>query len=81
VAELVNSYMSHGELKAAIAEKAKRTYEIAFSKKTTITEGCIKICIKKWLPLYRRYGKAGLLPKVRADKGFSRVLQEAERLA
>lgn len=75
VAELANPYMSHGELKATIAEKAKRTYEIPFSKKTTITEGCIK----KWLALYRRYGKAGLLPKVRADKGFSRVLDEAER--
>ena len=74
-AELANPYLSHGELKAAIQEKAKRTYEIPFSKKTTITEGCIK----KWLTLYRRYGKAGLLPKVRADKGFSRVLQEAER--
>jgi len=75
VAELANPYMSHGELKASIAEKARRTYEIPFSKKTTITEGCIK----KWLALYRRYGKAGLLPKVRADKGFSRVLEEAER--
>ena len=75
VAELANPYMSHGELKATIKEKAARTYEIPFSKKTTITEGCIK----KWLALYRRYGKAGLMPKVRADKGFSRVLEEAER--
>jgi len=75
VAELANPYMGHGELKAAIKEKAKRTYEIPFSKKTTITEGCIK----KWLALYRRYGKAGLAPKVRADKGFSRVIEETER--
>ena len=75
VAELANPYMSDGEPKATIAEKARRSYEIPFSKKTTITEGCIK----KWLALYRRYGKAGLLPKVRADKGFSRVLEEAER--
>ena len=75
VAELANPYMSHGELKAVIAEKAGRTYEIPFSKKTSITEGCIK----KWLALYRRHGEAGLLPKVRADKGFSRVLQQTER--
>lgn len=67
--------MIHGELKAAIAEKARRTYEIPFSKKTTITEGRNK----RWLALYRRYGKAGLLPKVRADKGFCRVLDETER--
>lgn len=75
VAELANPYMSHGELKAAIEEKAKRNYEIPFSRKTTITAGCIK----KWLAVYRRYGKAGLMPKVRADKGSSRVLEDAER--
>lgn len=75
VAELANPYMGHGELKAAIKEKAKRTYDIPFSRKTTITEGCIK----KWLALYRRYGKPGLMPKVRADKGSSRVMEEAER--
>jgi len=70
VAELANPYLSHGEFKAAIEDKAKRTYEIPFSKKTTITEGRIK----KWLALYRRYGRAGLIPKVRADKGSSRGL-------
>jgi len=75
VAELANPYLNHGELIGAIREKASRSYEIPFSKKTTITEGCIK----KWLALYRRYGKAGLLPKVRADKGSSRVLPESER--
>jgi putative transposase len=75
VAELANPYLNHGELIAAIREKASRTYEVPFSKKTTITEGCIK----KWLALYRRYGKAGLLPKVRADKGSSRMLPESER--
>jgi len=75
VAELANPYLNHGELIASIREKAQRTYEIPFSRKTTITEGCIR----KWLALYRRYGKAGLLPKVRADKGSSRILAEAER--
>lgn len=75
VAELANPYLNHGELIGAIREKASRSYEIPFSRKTTITEGCIK----KWLALYRRYGKAGLLPKVRADKGSSRVLPESER--
>lgn len=75
VAELANPYLNHGELITSIREKAQRTYEIPFSKKTTITEGCIK----KWLALYRRYGKAGLLPKVRADKGSSRALPETER--
>jgi putative transposase len=75
VAELANPYLNHGELLSSIREKAQRTYEIPFSHKSTITEGCIR----KWLALYRRYGKAGLLPKVRADKGSSRVLPEAER--
>ncbi len=55
VAELANPYLNHGELIASIREKAQRTYEIPFSRKTTITEGCIR----KWLALYRRYGKAG----------------------
>ena len=77
VAELANPYLSHGVLNAAIREKAERSYEIPFSKKTRITAGCIK----NWLSLYRRYGKAGLRPKVRADKGASRVLTDTERVA
>jgi transposase InsO family protein len=75
VAELANPYLNHGDLISSIREKAGRSYEIPFSSKTTITAGCIK----KWLTLYRRYGKSGLLPKVRADKGSSRVLPESER--
>jgi len=77
VAELANPYLDHGALKEAIREKAKRTYDIPYSRKTTITEGCIR----KWLTVYRKYGRAGLLPKIRADHGTSRVLGPEEQAA
>lgn len=77
VAELANPYLEQGALKAAIREKARRTYEIPFSHKTTITEACIR----KWLHAYRKYGREGLLPKVRADQGTSRSLSLEEQAA
>jgi transposase InsO family protein len=74
VAELANPYLGHGRLNELIREKAKREYEIPFSSKTRITEGCIK----NWLSRYRKYGKPGLAPKTREDVGRSRVLPEQE---
>jgi DNA replication protein DnaC len=55
-----------GKHRTDFPEPTNRTYEIPFSRKTTITEGCIK----KWLALYRRYGKAGLLPKSTRRQGL-----------
>jgi putative transposase len=77
VAELANPYLDHGALKEAIREKARRTYDIPHSRKTTITEACIR----KWLAAYRKYGREGLIPKVRSDQGTSRVLSPGEQAA
>ncbi|MCD6122321.1 MAG: DDE-type integrase/transposase/recombinase [Spirochaetales bacterium] len=74
IAELANKYLSHGQLKELINEKAKRQYDIPYSTKTTITAACIK----KWLSQYRKYGKEGLKPKRRSDYGKSRVLSLEE---
>lgn len=75
VAELANPYLDHGALKEAIKEKARRSYDIPHSVKTTITEACIR----KWLASYRKYGREGLMPKVRSDTGASRALTENEQ--
>lgn len=77
VAELANPYLDHGALKEAIREKARRTYDIPYSRKTTITEACIR----KWLSTYRKYGREGLMPKIRSDQGTSRVLSAEEQAA
>lgn len=77
VAELANPYLEHGALRQAIREKAKRSYDIPYSGKTTITEACIR----KWLAAYRKYGREGLLPKIRADQGTSRSLSAEEQAA
>lgn len=75
VAELANPYLDHGALKEAIREKARRVYDIPFSTKTTLSEACIR----KWLAAYRKYGREGLLPKVRGDQGTSRALSLEEQ--
>lgn len=74
IAELSNPYLEHGEVARQIKEKAGREYQIPCSTKSTITSACIK----HWLHLFRKYGKAGLLPKVRADAGVSRRLPHHE---
>jgi putative transposase len=74
IAELANPYLCRGELKTLIKEKALREYDIPYSGKTNITEATIR----KWLCLYRKYGKEGLLPKVRCDYGVSRRLSSDE---
>lgn len=77
VAELANPYLDHGTQKELIRKKAERTYDIPFSRKSTITGACIR----KWLAAYRKYGKEGLLPKVRNDQGKSRRLKSEEQSA
>jgi putative transposase len=77
VAELGNPYLSRGQLTKLIKEKSKRDYEIPYSKRTNITEGCIR----RWLCLYRKFGKQGLMPQVRQDIGKSRLIGEKEQNA
>ena len=77
VAELGNPYLSRGKLSKLIKEKSNREYAIPYSKRRTLTEGCIR----RWLNLYRKYGKEGLAPGIRDDRGKSRLLQDAQQTA
>ncbi len=74
IAELANPYLGHGELQERIMQKAQLTYDIPHSTKHRITESCIK----DWLRRYRKYGKPGLMPKQRSDRGKSRVMSDEE---
>ena len=74
IAELANPYLAWGEVKRLIKEKARREYDIPFSKKTRITVACIK----NWLKKYRKYGREGLMPKTRNDCGSCRSLKAEE---
>jgi len=78
IAELTNPYLEHGELKRLIREKSRREYEIPYSQRRSISEECIR----EWLKKFRKYGKEGLLPRKRSDRGTNRSLkpQEAFRL-
>lgn len=77
VAELGNPYLARGELTRMIKAKAEREYVIPHSSRTTLTEGCIR----RWLNLYKKYGKIGLMPHGREDHGQSRTLSDAEQSA
>lgn len=74
IAELANPYLGHGELQQRIRQKATLSYDIPHSSKHRITESCIK----DWLRRFRKYGKQGLLPKQRSDRGKSRVMSDQE---
>jgi len=74
VAELANPFLAHGQRKEMIREKAKRTYEIPYATRNTITEDCIR----KWLTKYQKYGRDALLPKTRNDRGKCRSITEEE---
>ena len=77
VAELGNPYLARGELSRLIRAKAEREYEIPYSKRTSLTEGCIR----RWLNIYRKFGKSGLMPQPREDRGQSRVLTAGQQSA
>ncbi len=74
VAELANPYLSSAERQRMIHEKARTEHEVPGLGRRKLSEACIR----KWLHLYRRHGKAGLLPKHRRDAGTCRVLTKAE---
>ena len=75
IADLVYSHASGKELAKLIAEKASRTYTIPFSRKTRITQSCVR----KWLAAYRAKGREVLVPKTRKDKGTCRAIAEREK--
>ena len=75
VAELGNPYLSRGRLRKLIKEKAGEKYVIPYSNRTSITEPCIR----RWLALYKKYGKPGLMPAERNDRGASRILNDEQQ--
>jgi putative transposase len=77
VAELGNPYLGRGHITRLIREKSNRSYDIPYSRRTTLTEGCIR----RWFALYRKYGKDGLNPNIRLDSGKSRSIGDKEQTA
>ncbi len=77
IAELGNPYLARGELTRLIKAKAEREYVIPYSSRTSLTAGCIR----RWLNLYRKYGKTALMPREREDQGQSRSLSDSEQTA
>ena len=77
VAELCNPYLEDEERRALIKEKCGRTYRIPGSRKTRITADTIR----NWELKYRRFGKEGLLPKQREDRGRPRSFGDKEAQA
>ena len=75
IADLVYSHAAGKDLAQLIAEKAARTYVIPFSRKTRITQSCIR----KWLAAYRTKGHDVLAPKIRKDKGTCRAITDGEK--
>lgn len=78
VAELCNPYLPEEKKKALIKEKASHQHVIPHSEKTTITPETIR----NWINKYKQFGKEGLMPKLRADRGRPRAFtdQEAEAI-
>jgi transposase InsO family protein len=66
--------LTDDERKALIKEKTDRLYVIPGSKKTSITSETIR----NWTTKYRRFGKEGLLPKQREDRGRPRSFTDEE---
>ncbi len=74
VAEICNPYLSEQEKKLLLKEKSERQYDIPGSRKKRITAETIK----NWITKYKLYGKEGLLPKQREDRGRPRSFSDKE---
>lgn len=74
VGELCNPYLTDDERKTLIKEKTERLYVIPGSKKTSISAETIR----NWATKYKLYGKEGLLPKQREDRGRPRSFTDKE---
>lgn len=66
--------LERGELQQIIRELAQRQYAIPGSRRTYLGEKTIEA----WLGKYRRDGIAGLTPKVRVDRGQSKIAQPTQ---
>ncbi|MFW6139336.1 MAG: helix-turn-helix domain-containing protein [Spirochaetota bacterium] len=77
IAELLNPYLSRRERANLMRQKANRQYEIPYSNKTSLSAECIK----KWYATFKQFGKQGLKPKPRSDRGRSRGLTPEEEAA
>lgn len=74
IAEFANPYLSREERQRLLAEKAWVEYDVPHRGRRRLTASCLR----KWLRLYVRYGKAGLLPQMRRDAGTPRSLSGEE---
>jgi len=77
IAELLNPYLNRAERRALMRQKAGRRYEIPYSERSSLSPDCIR----KWYAAFQRFGKEGLRPKVRSDKGLCRALAAEESAA
>ena len=74
IAELCNPYLSEEEKNILLKEKVQRQYDIPGSTKTRITSETVR----NWIRKYTQYGKEGLLPKRREDRGKPRSFTDTE---
>ncbi len=74
IAELCNPYLSEEEKKNLLKEKTQRQYAIPGSIKTRVTAETLR----NWMRKYKQYGKEGLLPKQREDRGRPRSFTDTE---
>ncbi len=68
------SQLPRGELKAALRELAARDYDIPGSRNSRLSEKTIEA----WYYAWRRGGIDALIPKVRADRGQSKIDPEVQ---
>ncbi len=68
------SQLPRGELKAALCELAARDYDIPGSRNSRLSEKTIEA----WYYAWRRGGIEALIPKVRADRGQSKIDPEVQ---
>lgn len=74
VAELSNPYLSTAERRQIIHEKSSVEHEVPGLGRRHLSQSYLR----KWLAVYLKRGKEGLLPRDRRDVGTSRVLSANE---
>ncbi len=74
IAELANPYLNREERRRLLREKSRVLYEVPGRGRKTLTVSCLR----KWLRLYLKCGKEGLLPHRRRDSGAARSLSAEE---
>jgi putative transposase len=74
IAEMANPYLNREERRRLLREKARIDYEVPRLGRRRLSVSCLR----KWLRLYLKHGKAGLLPHARSDTGTPRSLSSEE---